>query len=371
MKISLNEEEQVMRIAVKLIPSVGDTVARNLFGYCGSAKAIFTEKKSRLMKIPGVGPATAEHIVAFKNFRRAEEEWRFIEKHKIQLCFYADDHYPKRLKQIIDPPFILYYRGSSSLDQPKIIGVVGTRQATEYGKKFCSQLIEALVPFNVLVISGLAYGIDIAAHRAALRNNLPTIAVLAHGLDRIYPSAHKNIASKMIGNGGVLSEYISGTPPDREHFPERNRIVAAMSDAIIVVEAAEKGGALITAEYANSYNKDVFALPGRNNDEYSAGCNKLIKTHKAALIENADDLIYIMGWDTGQKSKKMKQISLNIDLSPLELQIIRAIEEKGKTHIDELTIIASTPNSELALILLNLEFNGILKSHPGNYYTRS
>ncbi len=370
MKKQTSDEEIIKRIALKMVPLVGNIIARNLVSYCGSAIGVFREKRARLLKIPGVGESIADKILSFKNFEKAAEELEFIKRHKIDTYFYAEENYPRRLKLLSDAPFIFYYRGSANLDHEKIIGIVGTRQATEYGRNFCNKLIEALVPFNVLVMSGLAYGIDIAAHKAALKNNLPTIGVLAHGLDKIYPSVHKHIAAKMILQGGVLSEYTSDTNPDRENFPERNRIVAGMSDAIIVVEAALKGGALITAEYANSYNKDVFALAGRNSDEFSAGCNKLIKSHKASLIENADDLIYMMGWEQTKGPKIRKQPLLLLNLSPLETLIIDRITERDKMHIDELTQSLSLPNSELALVLLNLEFNGIIKSLPGNFYIR-
>ena len=370
MNKQVQEEEQIKRISLKMIPLVGDIVAKNLLSYCGSATAVFKEKKARLLKIPGIGGAIAENIISFRNFSRAEEELKFIAKHKIETYFYADENYPSRLKLLSDAPFIFYYRGNANLNHEKIISIVGTREATEYGRNFCNKLIAELVPHNVLVVSGLAYGIDIAAHKAALKNNLSTIGVLAHGLDKIYPSVHKSIAVKMINQGGVLSEYNSETKPDRENFPDRNRIVAGMSDAIIVVEAAIKGGALITAEYGNSYNKDVFALPGRNSDEFSAGCNKLIKGHKASLIENADDLIYMMGWEQKKGARVKQQSTLMLNLSPVESMIIDKVSSAGKVHIDELTQALQLPNSELALVLLNLEFNGILKSLPGNFFMR-
>ncbi len=354
-----------------MVPMVGDIVAKNLISYCGSAVAVFKEKKSRLLKIPGVGMTIAENIINFKKFDRAEEELNFILKHKIETYFYADENYPKRLKQITDAPYMFYFRGNANLNHEKIISIVGTRQATDYGRNFCNKFVEDLAHQNILVISGLAYGIDISAHKAALKNNLPTIAVLAHGLDNIYPSIHKSVAIKMIEHGGVLSEYISKTQPDREHFPDRNRIVAGMSDAIIIVEAAARGGALITAEYGNSYNRDVFALPGRSNDEFSTGCNKLIKTNKAALIENADDLVYLMGWEQQKNNKKVSQSILQLNLTPIELSIIEKLVDSGKIHIDELSQSFKLPSSELALLLLNLEFNGIIRSLPGNYFMRT
>ena len=366
-----SDEEQISRIALKMVPMVGDSLARNLISYCGSAESVFKEKKSKLLKIPGIGEAIAGNLTSFKNFGKAEEELAFTYKHKIKICFYADEHYPRRLKQLSDAPFLFYYRGTADLKHDKIVSIVGTREATEYGKNFCQRFIEDLVPHKVLIISGLAYGIDIAAHKASLKNELPTIGVLAHGLDKIYPSAHKNTAVKMLDNGGLLSEYMSGTQPDREHFPDRNRIVAGMSDAVVVVEAAIKGGALITAEYGNSYNRDVFALPGRSNDAYSAGCNRLIKTNKATLLETADDLMYYMGWEQKKPQRKSGQATLLLDLSPPEKLILEILSTAERLHIDELSQACVLPNSELALLLLNLEFNGIIKSLPGNYFMRT
>jgi DNA processing protein len=370
MSDKIARHEWVNRIALKMVPKVGDILAKSLVSYCGSATAVFHEKKSRLLKIPGIGIATADQLCRFRDFERAEQELEFTVKHKIKVFFYTDDDYPRRLRQLTDSPVLFYYKGNASLDHLRTISIVGTRKASDYGKNLCSQLIQELAAQDILVISGLAYGIDIAAHKAALKSNVPTIAVLAHGLDKIYPYAHRPVALKMLENGGLLTEYASGSQPDREHFPERNRIVAGLSDSILVIEAAEKGGALITAEYGNSYNKDVFAIPGRVNDELSRGCNKMIKTNKATLVEDATDLLYQMNWLPELKVGSPKQAELRLDLSEIELKIIKALTTTGKMHIDDLSMVCSMPGNELALVLLNMEFNGLVRSTPGNNYLR-
>ena len=282
----MNTETLKYQIALTLIPGVGDVLAKNLISYCGSAEEVFKQKKAQLFKIPDIGPVIAESIVKFNSFKRAEEEIKFIEKYKIQPLFYLDKTYPERLKQCYDSPPLLYYKGNVELNQTKILAIVGTRKASDYGKAITEEIISGLSQEGILIISGLAYGIDIYAHKAALKNNLNTIGVVGHGLDTIYPAIHKPVAEKMINQGGILTEFMSKTKMSPENFPARNRIVAGISDAVLIVEAAEKGGALITAEIANSYNRDVFAIPGRSIDTVSRGCNYLIKSNKAALVES-------------------------------------------------------------------------------------
>ena len=286
----------VYKIALTQIPGVGDVLTRNLVSYCGGVEEVFKQKKSRLLQIPGIGEMLANNIVQFKNFKPAETEIKFIEKHGIKCMFYLDKEYPNRLKNYTDAPVMLYSLGNTNYDNEKIVGIVGTRKASDYGKSFTEELVETLVPTGALIISGLALGIDGAAHRSALKHHLSTVGVMAHGLDRIYPAAHKNIAKQMLENGGLLTEFTSGTIPDRENFPKRNRIVAGMCDALVVVESKRGGGSLITATIANSYNKDVFAFPGNAGEVLAEGCNGLIKRNRAALIENAEDLLFAMQW---------------------------------------------------------------------------
>jgi DNA processing protein len=355
------------QIGLTLIPGVGDVNGKKLISYCGNAEAVFKEKKKALLKIPGIGDSTVNSIISQSVLSRAEEEIGFIEKYKIKTLFFTDQDYPKRLKHCIDSPLLLYYKGNADLNSEKIIGLVGTRRATDYGKELCAKIIEDLSYLKVIVVSGLAYGIDAKAHQTALQNELETIGVLAHGLDRIYPPSHKSMAEKMVKSGGLLTDFMSKTNPDRENFPKRNRIIAGLTDALVVVESAIKGGALITANIANSYNRDVFAVPGKVTDKFSEGCNFLIKTNKAALIQSAKDIEYIMQWE--QKSQKsVFQHKLFEELSPEEELIVKILQENLEVSVDYIVLQSQLSNSKIAAILLNLEFKGMVKSLPGKMY---
>ena len=361
-------DDLIYKIAITQIPLVGDVMAKKLIAYCGGVEAVFKEKKNKLMTINGVGEALANAISKQNVLQRAEEEIKFIEKYKIQTYFYLDSDYPTRLKQCNDSPVMLYHKGNTELNNEKIIGIVGTRNASEYGKNITEKLIEEIAYHKPLIVSGLAYGIDICAHKAALKNDLQTTAVLAHGLDRVYPQLHKPIAEQIIKNGGLLTDYLSKTNPDRENFPSRNRIVAGMCDAIIVIEAGVKGGALITAEIANNYNRDVFAVPGRLGDEFSAGCNRLIKINKAALIESAADIEYLLGWKIEKTKSKKQQKQLFVELSADEEIVTKILQEKGNQSIDDICIQSNFSMGKISAILLSLEFSGIVKSLPGKVY---
>jgi len=361
-------EDLIYKLALTLIPGVGSVNGKSLVAYCGGVKAVFMEKKRALLKIPGIGEQTINAIANHNVFGRAEEELSFIEKNKIAPLFYLDKEYPIRLKQCHDSPLMLYYKGTSDLNAPKVIAMVGTRKATEYGRDICRKIIEGLVEQNVLIVSGLAYGIDTWSHKAALDNKLDTVGVLGHGLDRIYPFANRALAEKMTGSGGLLCEYMSNTMPDRENFPMRNRIIAGISDAVIVVEAGASGGALITAEIANSYNRDVFAVPGRLGDPHSEGCNKLIKINKAALIQSAKDISYLLNWNDEKDQKKVVQRQLFLDLSPDEELIVNTLREKGDMEIDTLLLETLLMPAKAASVLLNLEFEGVIRCLPGKVY---
>ncbi len=356
------------KIALTLIPNIGDILAKRLVAYCGSIQGVFEEKKSSLQKIPGIGSFHADDIVNHTIFDRAEEELIFIEKNNITPLFYLDNNYPKRLTYCEDSPVMLYYKGNANLNSEKIISIVGTRDATEYGKKLCEKLIADLAGHSVLIVSGLAYGIDICAHKAALDNKLSTVCTLAHGLDRIYPAIHRSTAEKMVENGGWLTDFTSKTVPDRENFPRRNRIVAGISDATIVIESKKSGGSLITADIANSYNRDVFAFPGRIDDVCSEGCNNLIKQNKAALIQSAADLVYILGWEQTKNMKAPQQKKLFLELSNDEELLVNALKENESVTIDELCFASKLPMSKVSALLLTLEFSGIVKSFPGKAY---
>lgn len=357
----------IHKIGLTLIKNVGHANAKKLLERFGSAEAVFNAKRKELTAINGIGIAISELILENNALEQAEKYLSFIKKHKIQVLFYTDKNYPQRLKHCIDAPVLLYYKGTADLNHSRIISVVGTRMATPYGRKLCEQLAETLAPYDVIIVSGLAYGIDVASHKESLRQGVPTVGVVAHGLDRIYPAAHIPIAQKMVLNGGLLTEFLPGTNPDKENFPKRNRIIAGLADATIVVEAKAKGGALITADLANSYDRDVFAFPGRTNDVSSEGCNFLIKTNRAALISHPRDLLYYMGWDGLLPEKKVHQAKLALNLSKEEQCVVTALGD-AELSVDQLALLSGFSQSKLALHLLNLEMQGILVTLPGKIY---
>ena len=357
------------KIGITLIPGVGDVNAKKLIAYCGGVEAVFKEKQKALLKIPGIGSSVAESIIKSDVLSHAEKEINFIEKNEVKPLFYLDKEYPERLKHCTDSPVMLYYKGNCDLNSEKIVGIVGTRSATEYGKEVCNKIVEELAPLNVVIISGLAYGIDVHAHKAALKCGLNTVGVLGHGFDMMYPSVHLGISQKMINQGGLLTDYISKSKLAAENFPMRNRIVAGMIDALIVIEASIKGGALITADIANSYNRDVFAVPGRIGDTYSEGCNNLVKQNKAAIITSAKDLIYIMAWEAKENKKATNvQKQLFVELSEDEKKVVEVLNGAGSISVDMISVKAGLRASKSASVLLNLELNGIIKSLPGKKY---
>jgi DNA processing protein len=363
----LHTDNNFYTLALSLIPGIGPVNARSLISYCGSPAQVFKTKKHLLLKIPGIGESTADAIVHHNPFKRAEEEIKFSEQKKITVLNFLDNNYPNRLKQCVDAPLLLFYTGNADLNAEKVLGIVGTRNATDYGRNICEDLIEDLIDLNILIISGLAYGIDIAVHKACVKRNIPNIGVLGHGLDRIYPSVHKDTAKRMIENGGLLTEFLSGSQPDRQNFPRRNRIVAGLIDALVLVETADDGGALITATIADSYNKDVFAYPGNIHNKYSKGCNLLIKTNRAALVENANDILDMLRWKETQIKPKVQR-ELFIELSDEERLIYDMMKKFEELSIDQLTAQLSITPGTLANALLNLEFQGIVSALPGKRY---
>lgn len=357
------------KIGITLIPGVGNVIAKNLIAYCGSAEAVFKEKKNTLLKIPEVGEIVSESITTQNVLERAEQEIEFIEKNNITPLFFLDKKYPLRLKQCADGPIMIYYKGNADLNAQRIVAVVGTRNATTYGKKLTEELINDLQATSALIISGLAYGIDVCSHKAAVDAGLPTIGVVAHGLDKIYPAEHTNLAYRMMENGGIITEFLSGSAPDRENFPKRNRIIAGMADAVVVVESKISGGAMITADIAFSYSREVMAFPGRIEDICSQGCNKLIQQNKAYLIRNASDLTTYLGWKDEPK-KAQAQRELLLDLSPEQESIVTTIRNNaGPMYIDDIAIMSKLSPGLLSSHLLTLEFSGVLKSLPGKMYT--
>jgi DNA processing protein len=360
-------QQLLYQIALTLVPNIGDVRAKALLEQFGDAEKIFKASKSSLENIEGIGTIAANSIKHFSDFKICEDEIAFIEKSKITPLFITDENYPKRLLNSYDSPTILYYRGNADLNCSKIISIVGTRANSDYGKNICEKILEDLAVENVLVLSGLAFGIDSIAHKAALKNNLKTVGVMAHGLDKIYPAQNKTLAKEMLLQGGLLTDFMSGTNPDRQNFPRRNRIVAGMCDALVVIESSAKGGSLITAELANGYNKDVFAIPGRVNDSRSEGCNYLIKNNKALLITCADDLMHIMNWKTAPKKPK-QQRELFIELTADEKIIIDILQQQEGIQIDEIYFKSKLSSSAVAQALLMLEMQGVVASLPGKVY---
>lgn len=353
-------------IGLKLIPNIGDILAKKLIAWCGGPEEIFRERKAHLLKIPGIGDFHANGIIKQSVLKRAEEELTFIDRYKIDVLTYLDDAYPDRLKQCLDGPVIIFVKGDHNFNRKKVLSIVGTRKPTEYGREMVNFIIEGLKDKEILITSGLAYGIDIAAHRSAMNHGFETSAVLGHGLDRIYPFAHKPYAEKIISSGGLISEFMKGTMPDRENFPKRNRIVAGIADATLVVEATTRGGALITAEIANSYSRDVFAVPGRTGDECSAGCNILIKQNKAALIENAGDIETFMNWNQPVIEKQM--VIDYSDLSDLDGKIMEILQQKKEIQIDDLMLHTGLQPQALSAKLLEMEFRNLVDTLPGKRY---
>lgn len=341
--------------------------AKKLVAYTGGLTQLFEASNKQLALIPGVGKEIVRQLNRDEALREAEKELRFVEKNQLETHFYLDKTYPHRLKHCEDGPILMYGAGKMDFDVSHVVGIVGTRECSEYGIRLTERLIESLAPFNPLIVSGLAYGIDTIAHRAAVQLGVQTVGVLGHSLDRIYPNTNKSLAEKMCEHGGLLSEFDSGTKPDRENFPQRNRIVAGMCDVIVVVETAVRGGSMITAKLASGYNRDVMAFPGPVGARLSSGCNHLIKTNQAALIESADDLIYQMGWQVSQNTKPTQK-QLFVDLNEEEQILVKALEHKQKDSLDNLSLACSWPISKTSTTLLELEFKGVVKSLPGKTY---
>lgn len=365
------DQNRLALLALHFIPGIGNHLIRQLVSYCGSAEQVFRTPKGKLLKVPGIGGVTAGVILGGDIFQVAEEEARRAEKEGVELLFYSDKHYPSRLKTIADAPSLIYSRGSIDFEAGKIVAIVGTRHATAYGRKCVEDIVRDLVPHEAMILSGLAYGIDIVAHRQAVRHQLQTVGVLGSGIDVIYPASHAETARRMQANGGLVSENPFGTKPDAHNFPSRNRIIAGLCDALIVVEAAVTGGALITADIANSYNKDVFAVPGNVGEGYSEGCNNLIKANKAHLLTSVKDLEYIMNWSTDNNGKVSEASVFNPDeYSSEEFSLLHLLQEKNRNlPLDELSWMAGFPVSQTAALLLNLEFKGVVQSHPGKMFS--
>ncbi len=355
------------QIALTLLPDIGAITAKKLVAYCGGVEAIFKESSRSLGKIPGISKRVINSIRNHQEMKLAEQEVEFITKNNIQAIFFLDDNYPNRLKHCADSPLLLYFKGNVNFNAQQVLSVVGTRQASEYGLEICENILSEFSGSDTLIVSGLAYGIDTCSHRAALKYHLPTVGVLGHGLDRIYPQQNKKYADQMQQNGGILTEFRQGTIPDRVNFPQRNRIVAGMADATLVVESKKRGGSLITAHLAFDYNRDVLAIPGRPADTNSIGCNYLIQKNIAQLINSADDIKKLLNWEK-ETVIGTTQKQLFVDLNDNERIILDNMEINKNNAIDTISIESGLSMSKTAAILLSLEFKGLVKTLPGKRY---
>lgn len=368
----MNNDERICSIALTLCPGIGHIGAKRLIDGMGSAAEVFRRREELVEAMPGVNPSVIAALDSPAAFLRAEREVAFVEKNRLTCLTLKDEAYPSRLRECEDAPVVLFFKGNTDLNRLRVVNMVGTRRATEYGKQFCTDFLRdlsALCP-DVLVVSGLAYGIDIHAHRAALAHNLSTVAVLAHGLDRIYPYVHRKTAIDMLASGGLLTEFLTETNPDKHNFVSRNRIVAGMCDATIVVESASKGGSLITAELAEGYHRDCFAVPGRVTDAASIGCNRLISDNKAVLMLSAEDFVKAMGWaDAGQPVKpEVIQRNLFPELTEEEERVVRILTSQGDLHINALVVEADVPVNRMSSLLFELEMKGVVKAMVGGVY---
>lgn len=367
---SLDDQQLIHRIALASLKGIGPVNARNLVAYCGGVEPLFTDKAVRrsLEKVPGIGPVLAASIRGSRAMQQAEQELAYVRKHGLRVLFYLDEGYPRRLRLCDDAPVVLYAKGTGDLDRARTIAIVGTRTPTEHGRRTCAALVEGLAESGATIISGLAYGIDIVAHRTALAQGLETIGCLAHGLDRLYPGAHAATARELCAQGALVSELPSGTPFVPGNFPARNRVIAGLSDATIVIESGHKGGSLITADIANSYDREVMAFPGRPSDPKSTGCNRLIKNNQAHLVTGAEDVLKLMGWLPKASAKPAAQPVLFQELLPEERLLVDVLRTKDKVDIDTLCAESKVPAHQAAGLLLNLELNGMVLALPGKMY---
>ena len=361
--------ELMYRIALTMVPAIGPVTARKLIEKIGTARGIFKEKRATLQNIQGIGPRMSQSFKASDLLRLAEKEVEFMQKHRISALYFKDSEYPERLKECADSPILLYARGSHGLNAKRSLSVVGTRQASTYGKDLCRAIVLGLCEQldGLLVVSGLAFGIDVMAHRAALEGGIPTVAVLGHGLSTIYPYAHRETARRISLQGALVTDFHSGMGPERNNFLRRNRIIAGLADATLVVESAAAGGSLITANMANSYDRDVLAVPGRTIDPRSRGCNKLIRNQVAALVESAEDVLHHLNWnrDTLQEGPTL---SPETRFTREEKKLLDLIKQHHPVSPGELSIHSGLPIHVVLSLLTEMELKQWIAVEPGNLY---
>ncbi len=364
----MSDNELLYALALQRTKNIGDVNAKRLISKCGSAENVFLEKKQHLMKINGIGSYAMRYLFDGANLREAEKELVYLQENNITARYFLDNSYPERLRYCIDAPLVLFSKGNINLNNPRVISIVGTRKITSYGRSFCQQLIEEIKDYQPIVVSGFAYGVDIYAHQMAMKHQLQTIGVMAHGLEQMYPKVHQKYAEGVLNNGGFLTEFWHTDSIQRENFLQRNRVIAGMSEATIVIESAEKGGSLVTADIAFSYNREVFAVPGRANDVYSKGCNNLIKRNKAAILTSGKDLARYLNWDLEQERPKIVQKQLFVEMSVEEQKIHDFLMSKGKQLLDVISLECQIPVHKATTFLLQMEMKGLIKPLPGKLF---
>jgi DNA processing protein len=364
----MTDQQLIYALALQHVPKIGSTTAKKLINHCGSAEAVLNEKKAKLLKIDGIGTLTIQGLFDKTHLEEAEQELKFIKDNHLIAHYFTEETYPEKLKHCIDGPIVLFQSGNINLKQQRIISIVGARKITTSGIAFCEKLVEALSPFKPIIVSGFAYGTDITAQKAAVKHNLQTIGCLAHGLNQIYPKVHKKYVAAIENHGGFYTDFWSTASFDRNNFLKRNRIIAGLSEATIVIESAEKGGSLVTADIANSYNREVFAVPGRTTDSQSVGCNNLIKFQKAHLLSNPLDVPYMLNWELESDQKPVVQKQLFVELEPDEKIIYNFLKENNKELMDVIALRCEMPTYKIAGILLNMELKGVIRPLPGKLF---
>jgi len=362
------EEELLYVLALQRAKGIGDINSKKLISYCGSAKNVLKEKRVNLEKINGIGSSTIKHLFDSKNLKEAEKELQYVNKNNVETLYFEDKNYPEKLKHCIDAPILLFKEGDFSFKNQPVLSIVGTRKITSYGREFCEKLISDLAEYNPIIVSGFAYGVDICAHKTALKNKLTTIGVLAHGFEEVYPKSHKKYITEINKEGGFITDFWHNDELIRENFLKRNRIVAGISEATIIIESAEKGGSLVTADIANSYSRDVFAVPGRSTDKLSKGCNDLIKRNKAAILTSAKDLVEMLNWDIQLEKEKVIQKQLFVELNESEQLVYDFLVENGKELLDIISLNCKLPIYQTSTVLFNLEMKSVVKPLPGKLY---
>lgn len=364
----MSDNDLLHVLALQHVSGIGDVTAKKLIAHCGSAEHVFKEKKAHLLKIDGIGTLTLDKLYDTAHYKAAEKELTFIKNENISCFYFKDDNYPEKLKHCIDSPILLFRRGNVNLQMPNVISIVGTRKITTQGIAFCEKLIETLQPYNPVIISGFAYGTDITAQKLAIKHNLQTIGCLAHGLNQMYPNVHEKYRSDVERNGGFFTDFWSSSKFDRNNFLKRNRIIAGLSEATLVIESAEKGGSLVTADIAHSYNRDVFAVPGRTTDAMSVGCNNLIKQQKAHLLSTPLDVPYILGWKLETDTQPVVQKQLFVELDDTETKVYNYLKENNKQLLDVIALNCNIPTYKLAGLLVTLELKGVVRPLPGKLF---